>query len=287
MKSRHSTPYGKLKLYRPDLDKNKERVMVVAGYSESLTHTKKLVDTLSRTGYDAFTYTTPRRRGKAVLTDPIARQGDVVLRVLDIATKDNEKVHAVAHSLGCAAVLYAAMQAPERFESITLMQPLGMVGEQSFGELLKRVRRKVTRNTLGAMRGRHLTHDIQEDTSTPLDNETRLRYSMRVARSQLAGAGVLAKHPRLAIQEARAAGKYDISEGIKQVIEAGIPVHLVTAHGDEMFDRHKVEAGYEIITDHITSHSPLSDTSASHDTFWLHPERSAFLISKIVQHPEL
>jgi hypothetical protein len=116
-------------------------------------------------------------------------------------------------------VLYAALQAPERFESITLMQPLGMVGEQSFGELLKRVRRKVTRNTLGAMGGRHLTHDIHEATSTPLDKETRLRYSMRVARSQLAGADVLAKHPRLAIQEAKAAGKYDISEGIKEVVK--------------------------------------------------------------------
>lgn len=285
--SNHHTPYGKIKLYRPQIEPAQEQIIVIPGYSESIAHNKKLVNALCARGFNAFCYSQPRSRGNTGLTDPIDRQGDVVLKILDLATKNNEKVHAVAHSLGCAAVVYAARQVPDRFASITLMQPLGMVGDQSFGELLNRVSKKVSRNTFGAMRGRHLTYDLQDEISTPLDKETRLRFSMRVARSQLAGAGILAKHPRLSVQEAKASGKYDITEGIKEVVKVGVPVHIVTAHGDEMFDRHKVEAGYEIISDHVSSYNALSGLSATHDTFWLHPERSAFLLNKIIQQSEV
>ena len=285
MKSRHHSPYGTIGLYRPESTSSSESVLIVPGYSESLTHNKKLVDTLAKTGYDAFTFTQPRRRGKTGLTDPIVRQGDIVLKALDIATGEGDKIHAVAHSMGCAAVLYAALQAPERFASIMLMQPLGMVGEQSFGELLGRVNKKVARNTVGPLRGRHLTFDQQEDSLVSLDAETRLRYSARVARAQLAGGGILAKHPRLAIQEAKAAGKYDISEDIQRISGVGVPVHLVVSRADEMFDQDKVEASYANIADHVASYRPLVDASASHDTFWLHPERSAYVIDQTIQHP--
>jgi alpha-beta hydrolase superfamily lysophospholipase len=266
MKPRIPTPYGKVKLYRPNTDNEQERVMVVPGFSESLTHNKKLVDTLARIGFDAFTFTQPRRRGKTGLTDPIDRQGDIVLKLLETTLRPNDRVHAVAHSLGCAAVLKAAMQHPERFASLTLMQPLGMVGEQGFGEQLKRVSKKVTRNQVAAT----------------LEGETRLRYSARVARAQLAGGGIIARHPRLAIQEARAAGKYDIADDIKDVVQLGVPVHVVTANSDEMFDRHKIATGYELISDSVTSYSNIADQAAPHDTFWLHPERTAKLISQII-----
>jgi alpha-beta hydrolase superfamily lysophospholipase len=281
MKHHQETSYGNVMLYRPEVSSSHEPILIVPGYSESLTHNKKLVNTLVRLGYDAMTYTQPRKRGKTGLTDPIARQGDIVLNVLDGIGGEN-KMHVVAHSLGCAAVLYAAMQQPERFASLTLMQPLGMVGEQTFGEMFRRVNRKVVRNQLGALKGRHLTHTSDLDGAAPLDKETKLRYVARVAIAQLAAAGILAKHPRLAVQEAKASGKYNITEHINEVAELGIPVHVVTADSDEMFDKQKVAAGYELISAHVTSYNQLSDVAAAHDTFWMHPERSASIIDQTI-----
>lgn len=283
MKQRTPTPYGKAKVYSAESHSPEaERVLVVPGYSETLTHSRKLVDALAANGFDASTFSQPRRAGKES-SDPIQRQGNVVLSLVETTVPQGEKVHAVAHSLGSAAVLRAAQEAPERFASLTLMQPVGMVGEQSFPELLGRVGKKVSKNQAGALRSQDPQRQPKTGYAASADTESAIRYSTRVARSQVAGSGVLAKQPVLAIQEATAVGSYDIADDIAKVKELGIPVNIVKAHSDEMFDTDKVDMGYAGIADSVDSYSSVADRTARHDTFWLQPERTAAIIGQLIQ----
>lgn len=282
MKKAIKTPFGKAKIYSQEVPEAREHTMVVPGYSESVTHSKKLVNALASRGFDAFTFSQPRRKGKNPVNNPIDRQGDTVLSVLESTLPSGDRVHAVAHSLGSAAVLKAAQLAPERFASLTLMQPVGMAGEQSFSELLGRVGRKLTRNQIRAMRSQNPQRKPKTGYAASVDTESAARYSSRVARSQLAGGSVLAKQPVLAIKEAKAAGSYDIVDDIAKVKELGIPINIVKAHSDEMFDTDKVDMGYSRVTDSVNSYSSVADRTARHDTFWLQPERTAQIVGQLI-----
>ena len=286
MKSRSvTTPYGKAKVYKAESHLlAAERVLIIPGYSETLAHSRKLVDALATNGFDASTFSQPRRAGKeSHKVDPIQRQGNIVLSMVEIAIPQGEKVHAVAHSLGSAAVLRAAQEAPERFASITLMQPLGMVGEQSLPELAGRVGKKVVKNQSGALRSQNPARQPNHGYTATIDAESAVRYSGRVAKAQLAGSGVIGKQPILALNEALAVGTYEIAADVAKVTELGVPVNIVKAHSDEMFDHGKVDAGYEASIHTATSFSSVADRDARHDTFWLQPERTAAIIGQLIQ----
>jgi anti-sigma28 factor (negative regulator of flagellin synthesis) len=163
------------------------------------------------------------------------------------------------------------------------MQPVGMVGEQSFPELLGRVGKKVTKNQTGALRSQDPQRQSKTGYAASNDTESAIRYSARVARSQVAGSGVIARQLVLAVQEATAVGSYDIADDIARVKGLGIPVNIVKAHSDEMFDTQKVDTGYAGIADSVESYSSVADRTARHDTFWLQPERTAAIIGQLIQ----
>jgi alpha-beta hydrolase superfamily lysophospholipase len=282
MKQAIETPFGKAKVYSAETPEAREHTMVVPGYSESVSHSKKLVDALAGQGFDAFTFSQPRRKGKEPVNDPIDRQGEIVLDVLESTLPNGDKVHAVAHSLGSAAVLKVAQVAPERFASLTLVQPVGMVGEQNFPELLGRVGKKVTKNQVGALRSQDPQRQPKTGYAASADTESAVCYSARVAHSQLAGSGVLAKQPTLAVQEATAVGSYEMADDIAKVKELGIPVNIVKAHSDEMFDHDKMDAGYAGIAESVDSYSSVADRNARHDTFWMQPERTARIVGQLI-----
>lgn len=281
MKNRLSTLYGKTKIYTAQSEKpTAERVLVVPGYSEAISHNKKLVDALASQGFDATTFSQPRRAGKD--DDPMRRQGKVVLSILESSLPKGEKVHALAHSLGSAAVLKAAQEAPDLFESITIMEPIGMVGAQDFSELGGRVGKKVGKNLLGSLRAQSPARRSNEGYAASVDRESSLRYFGRVALAQLAGSGVIGKQPALALEEALAVGRYGIADDVAKVTELGIPVHIVAARNDEMFDYDKVMAGYEANIHTATSVSSVADAGARHDTFWMQPERTARIFRQLI-----
>lgn len=283
---RTRTPYGKATVYSAQShNPQAERVVVVPGYSETIAHSKKVVDALAMKGFNASTFSQPRRAGKGAhrIKDPIQRQGSVVLSLIEATVPGDEKVHAVAHSLGSAAVLRAAQKAPDRFASITLMQPLGMAGEQGLSELAGRVSRKVIKNLASSLHGQSPSiQPAHGGYAARVDEETALSFSGRVAKAQLAGNGVIVAQPALSLREALAAGQYEVAEDIANVAELGIPIHLVTAHDDELFDNDKVHTTYEAGIE-ATSYSSVADPDAGHDTFWMQPERTARIVSQLIQ----
>lgn len=252
------------------------------GYSESIAHSKALVDALAHEGFNAFTFSQPRKPSQLWSDDPIGRQADIVLRVVEASAPEGAKVVAVAHSLGAAAVLKAAPQAPQRFASIVLMQPIGLSGGQRLREQATRVARKATKNQLGALRRQALDRPPHHGYAAAADSESALRFFARVTRAQLVGAGVLARQAVLALQEANAAGSYDMAADMEKVRALGVPVHVVKAQGDELFEADKVDTGCRRIVDLVSSYSSVADPHARHDTCWLQPRRSAQIVRQLV-----
>lgn len=269
MKSTTKSQFGKTKIFEVKSHQAGDKLVVVPGFSEGITHTKKLLGHLSAKGYDAITFSQPRKRGDASL-DAIERQSEVLLDVLDERTAADEKVHAVAHSLGSGALLKAAIQRPEKFKSITIMEPAGAVGQQGLTELLGRVGKKVVKNQVGAAMGQDSeTFSKDGHYVASADSESAIRFSNRVNSAQLAAGGTILKNPALAVSESLAAGRYDLTDETIQVIDLGIPVHIVKAQSDEMFDTDKVDMRLEGLLDHGASISSVADPTARHDTSWI------------------
>lgn len=267
--------FGKIKIYSSkEHPSGAENVLVVPGFGETITHNKYLVDALSEIGFNAQTFSQPRNNESNESNDSIERQGEIVLDLLDSEASRQEKVHAVAHSLGCAALLKAAIQEPDRFLSLTLMQPVGMAGNKSLSRLVGRVSRKVVKNHTGALKS--------DDSVNSSEMENVIEHSARIARSHLSSAGVLSRNPRLSLREALASGDYDITRDIRVARKLGIPINIVKSHSDELFESEKLDETYQEIAGHVDSYSSVSSRSARHDNFWLNPERTAKIIGQLI-----
>ncbi|HVC36375.1 MAG TPA: alpha/beta hydrolase [Candidatus Dormibacteraeota bacterium] len=253
-----NTPYGSTSIYSQKPSGSSERILVVPGFGESVSHIKPLVKALTVEGYETFTFRPPRRavkeNGKHI--DPIMRQGKVILEILRSLLSEGEKIHVLAHSLGAAAVLKAVQLRPDYFTSLILMQPAGLVGEQSAYELAGRATKKAFSN--------HRVARISENSSTT-----------RVLKSHLVSGGVIAKQPLLARREAVAAGRYNIQDDLQSVAALDIPVHVVVSTGDEMFDHTSVARSRSVIEPIVQSYTVLDEPTSNHDTFWIHPTTTA------------
>jgi alpha-beta hydrolase superfamily lysophospholipase len=256
------TNFGDTKIYSQSPDLPRGKIFVVPGFGETTYHSQPLLAALVNLGYAALAFTPPRKRGERF--DPIERQSRIITEVLKANLMNNEKVYAVAHSLGSSAVLKAAKIHPEYFASLTLMQPAGIITEQqSIAELAGRTIRKIPRNQ-------------------KLAKLADKRSTSRVARSQFNSATFLVKSPIVSWREAVAAGRYSIIDDLKAVTDLRIPVHLVVSKGDEMFDYDKVEANRDKFESLTNSFTILQEPTANHDTFWIHPELTAKLIDQLI-----
>ncbi len=265
MKHKIRTPFGTAILHKQGPAGESARIMVTPGYSESITHNKRLIHTLADMGYTAFTFSQPRSKGTMI--DVLERQKHIIMSVLDSTLEENEKVHAVTHSFGAAALLKAAKERPELFADLILMQPSGLAGEQSFPELVRRVSRKTRTNHLYALK-RHGERSV----ALP-----------QVALTHLSSSKVIARNPLLALREARLAIRHAITDDIAAVKSLGVPVHVVTVHKDDLFDMNEAGLGYDQLVALQGSYMTIADKTARHDTFWLQPERTARIVDGLVK----
>lgn len=277
------TRFGKVNVYAAGNPEG-ERVLVVPGYSETISHNRKLVDELGGLGLFAATLSQPRRsreRRMGQKLDPLDRQAELLITMLD-RLGDGVKITAVGHSMGAVAVLKAAQARPHRFERIILEQPAGFGHQQKMPEQVKRVSHKVGRNQLRALFGQGRKQPDVGYTASP-DKEAPLPYGLRVARAQNAAGMLLARNGVLALQEARAVGRYDAIPDLENVAKLGIPMHVVGAHSDELFGN--ADLNNAIMPEGGEFRAPLSypaDRRAGHDTVWMQPKLHAQTIGNII-----
>ncbi len=261
-----SKEYGRFSTYKLVPDRPLGHVLVVPGFAESLQQTKPIVKALADKDLAAYTYSQPRLGTKedGVLVHPLQRQGKVALMALNELLPGHSKVTAVAHSLGTAAVLKAVQLNPERFDTLILMQPIGLAGEQPFTDLFRRSLRKNRNN-----------YKTAKDMTSLLGHKS-------VAKAQFGSMTTITKQPLLAIREAMAIGDYSIMEDIKSVVDNGIKVHLVISKFDEYFDYDKMQNQIEDLDNIVTSITLLDEPHHGHDINWLDPALTATLTIKLL-----
>lgn len=298
------TRYGTAKVYtvNESAPPDTKRVLVVPGYSETIIHNEALVHALATEGYKVATFSQPRKMDKDSETNPIDRQAEILITMIESLTPDDEKINLAAHSLGSAVTLRAAELNPELFkrvESVTLMQPSGMTEEQGFPEQLQRVGKKVAKNQAGTIKGQDPRKVPEKGYAARIDEEPVYRYFGRTALAQVAGGVALARNPKLGYKEARAAGGYtSLAEDIKKIEDQGVKVNVITSYGDEMYDlttdwdevkgdnithaegRKVVHPGYSALAQTQARISTIADKDARHDSFWQQPRRTAEIIKQ-------
>jgi len=252
------TKFGKTNIYSKKSPDANGRIFVIPGFSESLAHVKPVVDALVAEEFDAFTFSPPRRTPKINgKINPLDRQGEITVEVLKSMLNDGEKVYVIAHSMGAAAALKAAQKHPDYFEGLILMQPAGIVGEQSVSELAKRASQKLVNNQ-------------------KIARQSKNNSLKRVVNTRFVNSAIIAKQPFLAWRELIATGHYDIQTDLRRVAEMGIPTHIVVSKYDEIFDHAKVELLFRPTIEKIVrSYTVLKEPVSNHDTFWIHPETTA------------
>jgi pimeloyl-ACP methyl ester carboxylesterase len=293
MQARQKSTFGKANLYSAQTTSGSSlgEILVVPGFSETITQNSRLVDSLAKQGFDATTFSQPRRRGNKAnrKSRAIDRQAALVSGFVDQMALgvENKKINLVAHSLGAAAVLRAAQLNPDKIGSITLLEPVGMTEPQGLGKIMKKSSKKNLRNQKNA-----------ETIAASMPGETRGSIKKLLTKSQIGATALMARNFRLATRESMEAAKYSINADAEAVTALGIPIHVIRAQSDELFPQEQADATYGLdghmadgqtvaIDGLFSSYSVMSDPEAGHDTSWLRPEATAIAVSNVLGHAAL
>ena len=138
------------------------------------------------------------------------------------------------------------------------MQPIGLITDKlSLAGLMKSSIYASLKNTFDAANQQN-----NIDNVTPSQVVALYNNSIRE--------GV--KNPQLKLKEAAASTEYNITDDLNTI--SGIPIDILLSNKDEFFGT----ATKENIPKGTTNISSISDKNAPHNTFWLHPNRTAKLI---------
>lgn len=241
---------------------NNARVLLVPGFGEDRGHLSHIIEALEASGVRSHI------------------QSPQDISKLWASHEEFEQFHAVSHSLGAVSLLDAAIVNPERFSSLTLMQPMGF-NPDSFTHLTLRTGIKFANNQsialkqlFGKLTGSwcdESTADIAADPDSWVITRNQIRSIINVTRN-----------PLVAIRDILIGIQADIHEKIKTARTLNIPVSIILAAADELFDANVAHQNCQSLTEIGVSYSWLADQKARHDTFWLQPNRTARAIIQII-----
>ncbi len=146
------------------------------------------------------------------------RKAKAILGVLE--NKGIEKINAVTHSESAINVVLAALIQPEKFESITLFAPAGLIGKDTFTRLIK--------GFLGQFKGRAGA----ESMSTIPVTETEKKVGAVAGKE---GAKYFLTNPYRALMEGMAISDSQIHEALRYLHEKGVSICVIAAVDDPVF----------------------------------------------------
>jgi pimeloyl-ACP methyl ester carboxylesterase len=194
----------------------------------------------------------------------IVHKANTLLAVLDEVGID--KVDVIAHSEGALNAVYAAMQQPERFRSLILVAPAGMIGEDSVLALAGRFAPKVIRG---------LSKDFVENPKAAfIINSTGLPY--------------MAKNPAKAAREVKTIADTTIDSALVDLRHSDIQIGLIQSHSDPVFPAERIEK--HIVLDdelgNVDAYASVAAKDAGHDDLLIHPERSTRAAMQMIEQFE-
>lgn len=201
------------------------------------------------------------------------RRANAILGVLD--AKGIEKVNAVGHSEGAINLVLAAMVNPEKFESLTLFAPAGLIGKDTFTRLLKGFAGQGTRaESLNGIRSKDGSIVMPEIPVT----ETRKKVGAVSAKE---GALYALKNPYRAMKEGIGISNSQIHEALRYLHEKGVMISVVTGVDDPVFPMKRIQ---EIVKSDMLD--GFLSVRGGHGEIGNHPELYVEAIKSVIHSME-
>lgn len=177
-----------------------------------------------------------------------------------------EKADVIAHSEGALDAVLAAVQYPEKFRSLVLVAPAGMIGEDSFLRLAGRFMPKQAKS---------LTKDLKENP----------KIANRV---NLGGLAYISKNPAKATRELSAIANTPIDEVLVDLRQAGVHIGLIQSHADPVFPASRIEQHVVLdeVQGNVDAYASVAAKDAGHDDLLIHPERSTRAAVQLIEQFE-
>ena len=185
--------------------------------------------------------------------------------VKTIEEKEIDKVDIVAHSEGAIFSVMAAYFYPEKFRSLVVINPAGMIGEDN-----------VVR--LGVGFSADLVGQIITEAKKEKPNEGQTAGGSLDA---LGGIKVLAKNPRASIESVFAMANSDLRDMLISIKEKGVKVAVVAAVDDKAFPMEKIQETLGL--EHIDGFYSVKGT---HNSYLLDPKPYSSLIDNALDDLE-
>jgi pimeloyl-ACP methyl ester carboxylesterase len=150
------------------------------------------------------------------------RKAAALLEFLQI--KGIEKTDVLAHSEGAIYVLLAASAEPEKFRSIVLSNPAGLIGKDNLFDF-------AVRGTVG-IRGKR-------GPKFPGENEKVRPISLAKGEGKLS---FILSQPLTAFKDFRAITQSDVHSLLKELHDKGIRIAILAGVDDPMFPMHRLQA---------------------------------------------
>ena len=185
------------------------------------------------------------------------RKVAALLKALD--EKDIEQTDVVAHSEGAIYGVLAALLRPEKFRNMVLVDPAGMVGEDTKGRLVKGAALDIGLQTARIYK-KLLTREGFE----------AFKQSNTAAKALVE---VFAQNPQHTIESIGVIAETQIHEILKTLKELGIKISIVHGVDDKFFPMEKVQQ--QTTTEMVDGFYSVKGT---HNQLYLHPEQYTFLV---------
>lgn len=242
----------------PETPKSDVPVLLAPGWAPSLKVFRENMLTLARLGRRVIAIDAPhgipteRIEG---LSDPEARKSAAILHVLQ--AKGIGKVDVIGHSEAGLYVTAAALQRPDQFRNIVLVDPAGIIGEDRLEKLSARFIGDITRQVRDAVwnlfRGDH-------------------RRTSRTLRALHEGGKPIRSSPRQSFKEVQVIASTQIQDRLRKLKEMGKGISVIHAVDDGAFPMPRVQG--TITSQHTDGFYAMKGT---HNEFFLDPIRTTEL----------
>lgn len=178
------------------------------------------------------------------------------LAIIDriIKEKELQGIDAVGHSEGAVNVVFAALENPSRFRNIVLVNPAGLMGEDTAGGLLLRF----VEHTLSTAK------DIKSDEAKAQINQASVSERVQVT----------TKSPLRALKTLSALSQVRLEDILKELKDAGINISIIHSVDDVLFPMDRMQA--MVKADMIDGFYSIE---GSHNDYFLDPQSQSYVVN--------
>lgn len=248
---------------KPEHPVSEHPVLMASGWSEGRHAFKDSAKEVYNSGREAILVDHARRGGAGHDSRPshsiftefhgeVLHKANSLLEVIEASGID--KVNVIAHSEGAINTVVAALQRPQKFNTIILAMPAGMVGKDSLSKLMGRFAPKLIRS---------MTKDMGENPETAKD-------------INFGGVKYVARNPAKAIREARSMAETSIDDVLELLITDGINIGVLQSNADSIYPAHRIETNVRLEGGfaNVDAYASVAAKDAGHDDLLIHPERA-------------